>query len=149
MAGQAAGASISASRINTRLETTEGTSDIAAASYSSEAVLDTITVSVVDGERYKIQYFVPYNGSAANDRFLVRIRTGTTTAGSQLTYDTAEIHSTGGIYCLVVIAEWTASATGSQSFCTTAARSSGTGNLTLKGATSQMRLLTVELINTV
>lgn len=145
----AAGSPVNASDINTRLGTTEGTADIAAAAYTTETVLDTVTVSVVNGKRYQVRYFVPYNGTVANDRFLVRIRTGTTTAGTQLTYDTAEMHTTAGVYCLVVIAEWTASSTGSQSFCATANRSAGTGNLTVKGAASQLRMLTVDLINTV
>lgn len=142
------GAPVYASDINTRIGTTEATSDISAASYSSEAVLDTVTVTVVNGKRYQIRYFIPYTGTVAADGFLIRIRTGTTTAGTQLTYDTAETHSTGRVYCLVVIAEWTASATGSQSFCATANRSAGTGNLTAKGASTQIRLLTVDLINT-
>lgn len=145
----AAGDPIYASDINTRVGTTEGTADIPAAAYSSETTLDTVSISAVNGKRYQIRYFVPYQGSAAADRFLIRIRTGTTSAGVQLTYDTADIHSTGGVYDLIVIAEWTASSTAAQSFCATAARSSGAGNLTVKGASSQTRLLTVDVINTV
>ncbi len=144
----AAGDPIYASDVNTRVGTTEGTSDIAATSYSTEGVLDTVTISAVSGKRYKIQYFTPYQGSVAADRFLVRIRTGTTIAGVQLTYDTAEIHATGGVYDLIIIAEWTASATASQSFCATANRTAGSGNLTVKGASSQTRLLTVDVVNT-
>lgn len=143
------GAPIYASDINTRLGTFEGTADITAAAYATEAVLDTITVTVVAGKRYKITYFVPYTGTVAADAFLVRIRTGTTTAGTQLTYDTAETHTISRIYDLAITAEWTAAVTGSQSFCTTATRSAGTGNLTVKGASTQTRLLTVDLINTV
>lgn len=144
-----AGAPIYASDINLRLGTFEGTSDIAAASYASETVLDTLTVSVVNGKRYQVRYFVPHTGTVAADAFLIRLRLGTTTAGTQLTYDTVEVHSTGRVYCLVIIAEWTAAATGSQSFCTTANRSAGSGNLTVKGASTQTRLLSVDLINTV
>lgn len=143
-----AGDPIYASDINLRKGTTEGTSDIAATSYSTEAVLDTVTVSVVSGKRYQIRAFVPYTGTVAADAFLVRIRAGTTTAGTQLVYDTAEIHTISRVYDLVIIAEWTASSTGSQSFVTTANRSAGTGNLTVKGASSDIRLLSVDLINT-
>lgn len=148
MPSQLAGARIPASRINARIGTFEGTADITAAPYSTEAVMDTITVSVVNGERYRISYYFPHSGSIAADRFLIRIRTGTTTGGAQLTYNTADIHSTSGVYAIDVIVEWVASSTGSQSFCTTAQRA-GTGNLTPKGATSQLRLLTVDLVNTV
>lgn len=144
-----AGAPVYASDINTRIGTFEGTADITAAAYATEAVLDTITVTVVNGKRYKVTYFVPYTGTVAADAFLIRLRTGTTTAGTQLTYDTAETHSTGRVYDLAITAEWVAAATGSQSFCTTAFRNAGTGNLTVKGASTQTRLFHVDLLNTV
>lgn len=142
---------IYAADVNTRIGTSQGVSDLTAASYASETVIDTVTVNVVNGRLYKIAAFFPYSGSVAADRFLIRIRTGTTTAGTQLAYTSAEIHSVTGtfpFYTKTIIAEWTAAATGSASFCTTAIRNNGTGNLTVKGASSEIRLLSVDLLNT-
>lgn len=147
----AGGDVIYAADVNTRVGTNEATSNVAAASYASETVIDTVTANVVSGKRYQIRAFFPYFGSVAADRFLIRIRTDTTTAGTQLAYSSAQIHSVTGslpYYTVIIIAEWTAGSTGSQSFCTTAIHNTGTGNLTILGASSQVRLLTVDLLNT-
>lgn len=147
-----AGDPISAADINTRVGQFEGTADVVAAAYAAEAVIDTVTASVTSGRRYRVQAWFPYSGTVVGDRFLVRLRTGTTTAGTQIAYTSAEIHSITGTlpyYTELIWGEWISGTTGNVSFCTTVIRNNGTGNLSIKGATSQIRLLTVDLLNTV
>jgi hypothetical protein len=141
----AAGGRIYASDINRRIGTTTATTNGSATSSTTESVVDTITVSVVAGRRYRIKSVFPHNHSVANDRFFVLIREGTTTAGTQLTYDTTYGHTTGQTDTVRPEVDWTASSTGSQSFCVTARRTVGTGTLTPVGSATQPRSLTVEL----
>lgn len=137
---------IYAADINCRVGITEATSDTAAAAYTTETTIDTVTVNVVNGQRYRLTAYVPFSMATANDRRLVRIRTGTTSAGVQLTYDTAVGTVAGAVYCVVLVVEWTASSTGAQSFCTTGGPNSGSGNVTFKGASSQIRFLSVDRV---
>jgi hypothetical protein len=140
-----AGDPINAAEINRRKGTTSGTSDITAIT-TTETVTDTVTVSVISGRTYHIKSYFPFTGSVVADRFLIRLREDLTSAGAQITYATADVRALTEVSVETPEADWTASATGSKSFCVTAVRSSGTGSITPKGAASQVRLLTVDLV---
>jgi hypothetical protein len=125
---------------------TLGTTDFTATSSTTEKVLDTITVTVSAGHKYQVRYVWAYQCDTLNDRYFVRIREGLTTAGTQIAV-VNQVHLTP-INTLVpglpTEAEWTASVTGSQSFCATIARNSGAGTATVRGFTSQQRILSVK-----
>jgi hypothetical protein len=141
----AAGGRIYATDINRRVGTTTATTNGTATSSTTELVVDTVTASVVSGRRYRIKSTFPHQHSVANDRFFLLLREGTTTAGTQLTYNTTFGHTTAQVDVLTVETDWTASSTGSQSFCICARRTVGTGTLTPVGAATQPRSLIVEL----
>jgi hypothetical protein len=141
----AAGGRIYATDVNRRVGTTTATSNGTATSGTTELVVDTVTASVVSGRRYRIKATFPHQHSVANDRFFLLIREGTTTGGTQLTYNTTFGHTTGQADVLIIETDWTASSTGSQSFCVCARRTVGTGTLTPVGAATQPRSLIVEL----
>ncbi len=140
-----AGGRIYASDINRRVGTTTATSNASATSSTTESVVDTVTVSVVSGRRYRIRSVFPHQHSVASDRFFILLREGTTTAGAQLAYATTFGHTTGQVDVVTPEVDWVASSTGSQSFCVCARRTVGTGTLTPIGGATQPRSLTVEL----
>lgn len=132
-----------------RVGTASGQADGSATSSTTESVYETVTVNVITGRTYHVKSYFPFVASASPARYLVRLREGTSTAGAQITYATAIPDVTlPGSAVLVVSPEsdWSASSTGSQSFCVTVQQVTGTGALTPKGASSQPRLLTVDLI---
>lgn len=145
------GSPVTAAEVNLALQgnvgpSTLGTSDFTATSSTTEKVLDTITVNVVSGRKYQVRYVWAGQCDTLNDRYFVRLREGTTTSGSQIGV-VNHIFLTP-INTLVpgipVEAEWTAGSTGSQSFCATIQRNSGSGTATVRGATSQQRILSVK-----
>lgn len=129
---------------NRRIGTTTAVTDLTATSGTTEKVLDTITVSVVSGRTYRISYICHYIGSVAADGYRIFLREGLTTAGTQLTYFSADCPIITMILSRTGWVDWTASATGSQSFAACAARATGTGTLTARGAASQPRILSVD-----
>lgn len=131
-----------------RVGTTSGITDAAATSGTTELVINTVTVDVVQGQTYRIKCYFPFTGTTANDRFLIRLREDTTTSGAQITYATAMVFATGTVFVVTPESDWVASFTGSKAFCVTAQGVAPTGTLTAKGATSQTRSLTVDLIAT-
>jgi hypothetical protein len=106
----AAGGRIYATDVNRRVGTTTATSNGTATSGTTELVVDTVTASVVSGRRYRIKATFPHQHSVANDRFFLLIREGTTTGGTQLTYNTTFGHTTGQADVLIIETDWTAPA---------------------------------------
>jgi hypothetical protein len=144
-----AGDIMTPSTVSRRVGTTSGVSDGTTTSAGTESVYETVTVNVVSGQTYHIRCYFPYVGSIACDRFLIRLREGTTIAGAQITYSTAVPNATVPTTAVLVEtpeSDWIAPSTGSQSFCVTAQRNGGSGTLTPKGATTSPRLLTVDFI---
>jgi hypothetical protein len=130
--------------INKKIAETVGVSD--SGSITSEAVVDTVTADLVAGRTYKIRYVCPITtSSASGDRAFVRVRTGTTTGGTQLSFAGAKADNTAATDSdtAIVEATFTPSSSGSQSFCGTVQRTTANGNIVAKGATSQPRFLTV------
>jgi hypothetical protein len=141
-----AGDPIAASDVNLatdrRVGTLTGDTDKAAASYASETVLETVTIAAVSGRRYRIKYVWHCVATTTTNLLYVRLREGSTTAGSQLTYKQHQVPTNIDTASLEV--DWTASATGSQTFAVTAFRQTGSTNSTFRGAPSQPRSLTVD-----
>jgi hypothetical protein len=140
-----AGDEIYAADINRRVGTTTATTDSSATSVTTELAIDQVTIAAVAGQVYRLAWWVPWLGSAAADRFFLLLRTGSGIAGTQLTFSTIVVASTSATEAEMVVAEWTAGSTGSQTFTGTFRRSSGTGTLTAKGSGTQPRLLTVDV----
>lgn len=124
---------------------TLGVADFTATSSTTEKLLDQITVPVVSGRKYLVRYVWAFQCDTLNDRYFVRLREGTTTAGTQIGVVNQILLTP--INTLVpgmsVEAEWTASSTGNQSFTATIARNSGAGTATVRGSSSQQRILSV------
>lgn len=132
---------------NRRIGTTNAVADGTATSGTTELVVNTVTVNVVAGQRYHVKSYFPYVISIANERYLIRLREGITTAGAQITYDTAYGNPNAVVLVAKPESDWIAPSTGQQQFCVTAqGQGTITGTLTPKGATSQTRSLTVDLI---
>ena len=130
-----------------RVGTTNAVTDGTATSSTTELVVNTVTVNVVEGQRYHVKSYFPYVISVANERYLIRLREGVTTAGAQITYDTAYGNPSAVVLVAKPESDWIAPLTGQQQFCVTAqGQGTITGILTPKGATSQTRSLTVDLI---
>lgn len=133
--------------ITPRMATEVGDSDGSAVS-TTETVVDQVTFNGVSGYTYRLRYVFHYQGSVANDRFLVRIRFGSTTAGGQISYGTAIIFAAATVLSPVIVeAEYTAPSTGSLTFSTTVQRSSGTGTITPRGAGTQPRLFSADYVS--
>jgi hypothetical protein len=130
-----------------RVGTTPAIVDGGATSGTTELVVNTVTVNVVEGQRYHVKSYFPYVVSVANERYLIRLREGVTTAGAQITYDTAYGNPSAVVLVAKPESDWIAPTTGEQQFCVTA-QGQGTiiGTLTPKGAASQTRFLIVDLI---
>lgn len=125
-----------------RVGTFSGDTDKTAAAYSTETVVDQVTINAVAGRRYRIRYLWHAVATTTTNLLYVRIREGTTTAGAQLTYAQHQVPT--NIDTKQVEADWTASTTATITFSTTASRQTGSTNSTFRGAPSQPRSLTVE-----
>lgn len=125
---------------------TLGVADFTATSGTTEKLLDNITVSVVSGRKYKVRYTFHWQADTLNARYFVRLKEGLTTAGTQI--GVVNMILLTPINTLVpgiaVEADWTASSTGSQSFTATIQQNSGAGTATVRGASSQQRILSVD-----
>ncbi|MFE9955827.1 hypothetical protein [Micromonospora sp. NPDC005299] len=113
-----------------RIGVTTRTSDSAAFT-TTEVVIDSITVSLVQGRTYKIRWTVAWVSTVANDTVFSRIRENNVT-GTQLQILRINIPTTGGLgtrWDGTVEAEYTAVASGNKTFVGTGTRATGTGNI--------------------
>lgn len=133
-----------------RITQTDATSNASPTSGTTELAVDQVTISAVNGYRYKITWNMSFTGSVVSDTFLIRIRLGSGTGGSQLVYACPTIAVNSGnpaTVRLILQTEWTASSTASQTFTGTVVRNSGTGTLTVTAATSALRTLSVDYVS--
>lgn len=144
------GSPVTASEVNLALQhnagpSTLGTTDFTATSGTTEKTLDTITVPVVAGRKYRVRYVFAWQADTLNARYFVRIKEGTTTAGAQLAVVNMILLTPVNTLVpgIPVEAEWTAPTTGNQSFVATIQQNSGSGTATVRGASSQPRILSV------
>lgn len=112
---------------------------------ASETAIDQVTADLVSGRSYKVRWFVPYSSTTATgaSSYLARIRQGSGTGGTQLSYTRLDTPAATRVLTKYVEANFTASSTGSQTFTGTVQRDTGADTVNLKGATSQPRLLGV------
>lgn len=125
---------------------TIGATDQASASYAAEAVVETITVPVVAGRKYRLSYTTHLLTSAivASQQLYIRIR-DTGVGGVQITYvQHVPAVATPNIETRFLYGEWTAPSTGNQVFVATVSRQGGTATTILKGSAGQPRILSVE-----
>lgn len=132
-----------------RVGKTAGTSDSSATSGTTELAIDQVTISAVNGKTYRITWNLQWAATsvAASERHFILLRLGSGTGGTQLTYITVVPKDTAAQEGAVVIAEWTASSTGSQTFTGSMRRSNGSGNISAKGGATNPRLLVVDQIS--
>lgn len=142
----AAGDPVAASDINRRVGTIEATTDVGPTSAGTELAIDQVTISAVNGARYRLQWFCPWVGTTAADRFFLIIRLGSGIAGTQLNFTTVNINQTAATETRMLVAEWVAAATGNQTFTATVRRQGGSGTLTVKGSATGVRILTVDRV---
>lgn len=142
-----AGDPVYASDINERIGTTVRTSDTSTVT-TTETVADTVTVSLVAGRTYEISYDFGYNSSVAADSVFVRLREDSV-SGNQLSIGRYYSHlSNGGGSRWVgrLVAQYTASTTGSKTFAATYNRASGTGNVAVTAGASYPTYLRVQRV---
>lgn len=122
---------------------TEGTSDLSAINSATNVLIDSLTVPVEAGRRYKLSAYIPVilSDTASNHYILL---CEDSVSGAQLTYDTARHAQTARPQAYVIWVYWTASTTGNKTFVSCTRRADGSGTITPKGATSQKRTLTLE-----
>jgi len=141
-----AGQVIAASDVNRRAGTTTATADSSATSGTTELSIDQVTASVVAGNKYTITWDTQWLGTVAADVFFLILREGSGIAGTQLDFTTVKVGAaTITTEAAILMVDYTATATGSQTFTATFRRSSGTGTLTAKAASTQPRTLKVDL----
>jgi len=122
---------------------TEGTSDQSAINSGTNVQIDSVTVTVEAGRRYKINAIIPYSVSDTSSNHYLLIYEDST-SGAQLTYATVREAQTTRVAVQTLWVYWTAASSGSKTFVTASRRPDGTGTITPKGATSQKRTLSVE-----
>jgi hypothetical protein len=143
-----AGDPILAADINRALTRVIGTPTIQTAAgtaitSTTDTQIDSLTVTVEAGRRYKLIARVPWLGSVANDNFYIFLRE-TSATGTQLTFRNARVTQTTRVDMTDLWTYWTAASSGSMTFVSSGRRSDGSGNLTPQGATNGPRTLTLE-----
>lgn len=144
----AAGDPVYASDQVRRVGTLNAVADYTATTINTvETIVDQVAVSAVVGRTYRVRYMYPFQGTVAADRFIVRLRVGAGTAAltdQQLTYSKAVVTGAADVFTEYVEVDWVATVT-NPVFHATYVRSTGTGNITPRGAATQPRSLTVIL----
>lgn len=122
---------------------TLGVADIAANNFTAEAIIETITVPVVSGRKYRVSYMFNVLASGSGNTLYVRLRE-TNVSGVQINYVQHQPAVTPIIDSRSFYTEWTAASTGNQTFVATVIRNSGAATSTFKGSAGQPRILSVE-----
>jgi hypothetical protein len=126
-----------------------GTSKVTSSSadVSAETVVDTITVDVVSGEDYSVDYHGVITGSAANNVAGVALRE-TSVAGTQMaSADVAIPIGSSRVYMGNLYAEYQSGATGTKTFVVTLALRTGTGTVKRYGSSAAPAYLVVNQIS--
>lgn len=127
--------------IEGRLTTTSATANAAATSGTTELAIDQVTATLVNGKVYKCTWTLNWTGTVAADQFEVRQRFGAGIAGTVITSRTVAINSQFG---MDVISFFTAGSSGALTVQGTVQRTSGTGTMTVTGAATKPRYITIE-----
>lgn len=143
-----AGDPVLAADMNRALTRVIGTPTISTAAGTSitsttEVLVDTLTVTVEAGRRYKLIARIPWLASVANDNFYYLLRE-TSISGTQLTFRNARVTQITRVDMTDLWVYWTAVSSGSMTFVSSCRRNDGSGNMTPQGATNGPRTLTLE-----
>lgn len=147
MTARAGGDVIYAADVNTRMATTIRTSDTSTVT-TTETVADSVTASLVSGEKYRVRWAVGYTSDTAADTVFLRLRQDNV-SGTVMTLvrgDNRVTNGAGSRWVAEVEAEYTAAATGSKTFVGTYVRASGSGNVKVVAAATYPTYLYVDLI---
>lgn len=111
---------------------------------TTRTVLDTITVPVVSGRRYKIVWDGEFQSSVAADLIRGQIQDGALTTDPTLQLRQVACPVLNQAFPLIMQCYFTATVTGNEVFTATAARLTGTGNITAIANASSPTLFYVE-----
>ena len=133
-------------RTTTRVGTTNAQSPGSTTSGTTELAVDTVTFTAVAGQRYEVKYWFKYTATVSADRFVVRVRQGSGTGGTELEsrvfVTPASLLST---LTEPLELDYVPSSSGSTTLQATVARTGGTGALTVQGSATANRWLKVNL----
>ena len=120
------------------------TSDATASSSTSNTLIDSITVPVEEGRRYKLSTTISFSAVTADNAFFLLLLEDST-SGTQLTFGTFYANVANGASTVNLWVYWTAPTTGNKTFVSAQRRSGGTAtNGQAKGSGGQPRTLTLE-----
>lgn len=122
---------------------TVATADLSAISSGSNTIIDSLTVPVEAGRRYKLLAYIPYTVGVTGERHYLLLCEDSV-SGTQISYATISESSTTGNSAKTVWAYWTAPSTGDKTFVSCTRRASGSGAITIRGSGGQPRILTLE-----
>lgn len=111
-----------------------------------ELIMETVTATVVVGRRYKATWDMAYDTSTTISpfpQFRLRVKAGVTVDATGTEIHTKTLNAVAVASPTTLVGTWTATASGTFTFGTTAIR--GTGTVSVRwGAGSQTRLLLIE-----
>lgn len=145
----AAGDIIKASDINKVLDRRVGSNFVVvnSAGFTTITVINTLVVNLVAGRTYGLNFSARISSSIAADACLVRIKPGSV-AGTDLNVTQSGIPTASNSgWDTELYAEFTASATGSQTFVSTVERSIGSGTIIVRASATGAAILTCDYIS--
>jgi hypothetical protein len=120
------------------------TSDGPSVTATSNTLVDSITVPVEQGRRYKLSAIVPMTAVTADNAFFVLLLEDSV-SGTQLVYGTFYASVANGGHVINVWTYWTAPTTGNKTFVLAVRRNGGTATAGQpRGSGGQPRTLTLE-----
>lgn len=96
---------------------------------TTRTILDTISVPVVNGRRYKIVWDGEFQSTVAGDLVRAQIHDGAATTDTVIQLRQPYLGVANQAIPVIMQCYFTATATGNETFVATAARLSGTGNI--------------------
>lgn len=111
-----------------------------------ETAVDTITVSLVNGQEYEVEWISQFTDTVAADQVLVALREDSTTGTQVWGYFAASPNPVSAAYPIRVLGTYTAVATGSKTFVGCLKRQSGTGTITSAAASTAVSRIIVRQV---
>lgn len=113
------------------------------APFTAETVTDTITVNLISGKTYMVEWSGLFQSSVAGDVVNVNLREDNL-AGTRMCDGRVTMSTANKTFERRIRAVYVAVATGSKTFVVTGTRDSGSGNITRAAASTDPALFTVE-----
>jgi hypothetical protein len=138
-------ASVDTAKALRRIATVERTTN--SSTFTSEAVISTITAAVESGKKYKITWVVDSSSTVAGDTARWRIReTNIAGATRQLSHSYMSI-ANNDFGAPPLTFEWTASSTGNMTWVGTCHRANGTGTFSCNANANEPSYFTVDYVS--